>query len=372
MFADAQEIAERSGKNCLVAITDHNTVLGVIEARKILATGKYPNVELISGAEFTVDMSVLNGLFGGKRVFGNCHILAYGFDENNPALIEFSKKYHEGKRPNITFRELVDLMKKTGGKLVIAHPGLIKIHQNGLKGYNGPNVELQRQLYDIAEKAESNRTLLKFIPNSKVILELIIDRLLKLSGGTLVGMERFHPDNYSHGFDKAIGEICQREGLIQTAGSDFHGYNLHTEFSVGNPFTENFQEFYKELLSDCTMYRCGIHVSHLPGIGLLRGENVSEEELNSEIEYISGNGEIITQEQYDQVTTYFGEHLRKINLENNTSRYPKPKKKKSNNNKGKDSNNQNNNHHHRERNHGRKGKKGKFYYPSEDRYDFES
>ena len=359
VLKDAQEIAERSGKDAMIAITDHNTILGIREARRILDSGLYPNVKLISGAEFTVDMNQINGVFGGHKVFGNCHILAYGFDENNPELINYSKNFESGKYGYYSFRELVDVMKRAGGKLVIAHPGLIKVCPKGLAGYNGPDIETQRQCYDAAREAQSNKTILRYIPNSKFVLKLFVERAMKLSGGIVVGMERFHPENYSHGFDKSIEAVCKEFGLIQTAGSDFHGYNLHTEFSVGNPFTEGFQEYYKKMLGDCIGYRNGIHVSYLPGLDALKGKEIPEEEKNSEIKFISGTGEDITREQYNELVGYYETELKKKNLENaGTERYkkyrPVKKSKKHNKNGGKHS--------------GHKKKKQKFYYPEEDTY----
>lgn len=360
VIKDAQEIAERSGKKCLIAITDHNTILGIREARRILKTGLYPNVDVISGAEFTVDMNQINGIFGGHRVFGNVHILAYGFDENNPELINYSKNFEAGKYGYYNFREFVDVMKRAGGKLVIAHPGLIKICPKGLAGYNGTNVEVQRQCYDTAKNAMSSKTILRYVPNSKFVLKLFAERVIKLGGGIVVGMERFHPENYSHGFDKNIEKVCEELGLIQTAGSDFHGYNLHTEFSVGNPFTERFQEYYKQTLKDCMNLRNGIHVSYLPGIELLQGKDIKLEDKNPEIKFISGNGETITREQYNELTSYYEAELKKKNLDNaGTERYQKynPVKKAK--------------HHTKTKHSGHKKKRQKFYYPEEDVYRIE-
>ena len=200
---DAQRIAERSGKDCLVAITDHNSVLGVIEARSILSGGKYDKVKLISGAEFTVSMGELNGIFGGHDVFKNTHILAYGFDENNKELIEYSKKAHSGGKV-LKYSQLVNLVKNAGGYLVIAHPGLIKINQKGLIGYTGE--KYKDEIADIYRNAKSSKTILRHIPNGKVILELFYERLKKLSGGILIGMERFHPDNYFKQFEVKTGK----------------------------------------------------------------------------------------------------------------------------------------------------------------------
>ena len=307
VLKEAQEIAGRSGKDCLIAITDHNTILGIEEAKKLLATGKYPNVKLITGAEFTVDMSELNGVFGGNRVFRNNHILAYGFNEKDPDLIEFSRKFHAGRRPILRYSELVNLIQKAGGHLVIAHPGLIKINSRGIYNYTGPEKDEARET---AQGIRSPKTILRNVPNAKFLLKVFYEQAKKRSGGILAGMERFHPDNYRKGFDKAIGEICENDLMLQTAGSDFHGYHLHTEFSVGNPFTRDFQNFYKDKLNDCTELQNGIHVSHLPGLELLTGEAPSKDR---EIRMINGHGEPITFDQYNIVVDSYREEQKNNN-----------------------------------------------------------
>lgn len=342
VFRDAQTIAERSGKDALVAITDHNTVVGINEARQILSAGKFDKVKLISGAEFTVDMSEINGVFGGNRVFGNMHILAYGFDENNEALIKFSKDFHSGRRGNIKYSELVNLMKNAGGKLVIAHPGIIKVYPKNTMNYSGSNY--QDELTDIRNNARRSKTILRHVPNGKVLLRILVERLTKLGGGTLVGMERFHPDNYYRNFDKEIEKICNEYGFVQTAGSDFHGYNLHTDFSVGNPFTVNFQEFYKHTLQDSMNYRNGLHVSHLPNIELLTGEG----QPSNEIKMITANGEEVTYEQYNSVRHAHHEREKELYTSEKNGEY----------NRG-GSNQKSNSGNGGSNNHKKKGKKGK-------------
>lgn len=99
LLAMAQKRASKVGKDCVIAIADHNTILGVQEARMILNSAegkaKYPNVKLINGIEFTTDLVEVCDLFDGKRVFTRCHTLAYGYDENDSELTAYSRITHK-------------------------------------------------------------------------------------------------------------------------------------------------------------------------------------------------------------------------------------------------------------------------------------
>lgn len=340
VLSEAQEVAERTGKDALVAITDHNTITGVIEARQLLKTGKFDKVKLLSGVEFTVDMSEINGIFGGARVFGNMHILAYGFDENNPDLIEFSKKYQSGKRGNIKYSELVNLVKNAGGYLVVAHPGLIRVFPKNVYYYTGK--DHADELSDIAANAKKNKTILNHIPNGQALLRVLFERLKKLSGGIMVGMERFHPDNYYRSFDYQIDKICSEQGLVQTAGSDFHGYHLHTNYSVGNVFTKEFQEFYKDTLQDSQIYKNGLYLSALPNLNILTG---NPNDKSSEIKMVTAGGEGVTYDQYGAVRGAY----REVEKENYARKKENEEAARNNNN-----NNSNKNNNKKKKKHGKK------------------
>ena len=98
LLEKAQKKALIAGKvDCVISITDHNSILGVKKAREILKRDgktKYPNVKLINGIEFTTDLTELSKEFGGERVFTRCHTLAYGYNENDAELTAYSKVAH--------------------------------------------------------------------------------------------------------------------------------------------------------------------------------------------------------------------------------------------------------------------------------------
>ena len=66
-----------------ISITDHDSILGYLEAKKYLA--KYP-LELISGVEISTNYQS-----------SDVHILAYYFDENNDEFIEMLRKIYDSR-----------------------------------------------------------------------------------------------------------------------------------------------------------------------------------------------------------------------------------------------------------------------------------
>ena len=163
VLRDAQMVADRSGKDCLVAITDHNAISGIAEAKELVASGKYPSVKILSGAEFTVDMTEMNGMFGGAKVFGNMHILAYGFDENHPALAQYARNGGLAVGKNLRYSQLVDIIQQAGGHLILAHPGLIKLNTQNAFFYQ-PEDEYAEQIKAIAQSARKSKTIMRNVP----------------------------------------------------------------------------------------------------------------------------------------------------------------------------------------------------------------
>lgn len=362
VFSDAQKIADRSGRKCLLAISDHNTILGVREAHKILESGKYDKIQLINGAEFTAFIGELNSLFGGKSVFNRAHILAYGFNENDPTLIKFSEDFQAGRISYPSFRELAKMVRNAGGYLIMAHPGLTKVSARGFYYYTGE--KNHDKIVACSQHNGDSKTILRQVSGGQYVLEAIFEKLQEISEGTLVGMERFHPDNYYKGFDNGIEKICNEKGLVQTAGSDFHGYHLHTAFSVGNPFSQTFQEFYKEKLNDCKELRNGLHVSHLPNIEFLTGESKTLKPVDAEKEttFITGKGEDVTYEQYKIVQSALKEELDKRSQNNsqyngNGNKHDRNRDNRKNNKKSKKDKK------------GRHNKKNKYYREQDNSYD---
>jgi hypothetical protein len=68
----------------VLAVTDHDTIAGLDEAA---TAAKHTGIDLISGVELTVSV--------GEDVV---HLLGYGFDPSNPALVAYLDGFREGRR----------------------------------------------------------------------------------------------------------------------------------------------------------------------------------------------------------------------------------------------------------------------------------
>lgn len=89
----AQAKAIKLGKPCVISITDHNSILGSVDAQRLIKTRKYDQVKFINGVEITTDLCELNQMLG-RNIFKRAHILMYNFDETNPELLAYSKITH--------------------------------------------------------------------------------------------------------------------------------------------------------------------------------------------------------------------------------------------------------------------------------------
>ena len=313
---DAQKLAERIGKKCLISITDHNCIGGSIEAKQLVKSKNFNMIELVNGIEISVDVSIVNKIFSGQKAFYKCHILAYGYDETNAELLKVFGDSKSCLSSQYPLPDVVRLIKNAGGKLVIAHPGLIKLNPTALSYYTGK--EYQNEILRIGEVSRTKRTLLKKIRHGDKILKVFYHELKKYDKDIIIGMERFHPDNYEKHIDEKIEAICKEEHLIQTAGSDYHGLRLHPQFSIGNPFTQEYQEFFKKQFKKCHMFRNGVYISHLPCLELLTNSIAINEESDQEIKLINALGEELTYEQYKSVRADLSELHRKMYCSNTT------------------------------------------------------
>lgn len=102
---DIVEEAARLGYDA-IAITDHNTVNGSLEAKAL----KFPNMRVIVSAEFSTQAG---------------HVLAYDIDES----IELRTKRIDGKRYD--FQSLIGEVRRVGGIAVLAHPYNSRIKEHG-------------------------------------------------------------------------------------------------------------------------------------------------------------------------------------------------------------------------------------------------
>ena len=88
----AQAQAERSNKRVCIAITDHESMLGCVEAMKLIKENpeKYNRIDFIPGIEINVSLKKIGLDEDGHAIYHKCHMLGYGFDVENKNLLSYS------------------------------------------------------------------------------------------------------------------------------------------------------------------------------------------------------------------------------------------------------------------------------------------
>ncbi len=226
-----------------VALTDHDTVSGLTEARDRALQRK---IEFVPGLEISV-----------KYDKGTMHILGYYIEWEMPFLDQALKELQEArKRRNplmikrlnelgvhITMDEVRDA--SGGGQIgrphmakVMVEKGYAKSIDDAFERYlkkNGPAyIEKSRldmaSAIDLIRKAGGVPVLAHpFTLNIDIeSLEIFIRRLKKLG---LVGIEAYYSEHTTSQIDDYL-DLARRYDLIVTGGSDFHGHNKD-EIDIG-------------------------------------------------------------------------------------------------------------------------------------------
>ncbi|HXZ85305.1 MAG TPA: PHP domain-containing protein [Myxococcota bacterium] len=243
------ELVQRAAHNrlCGLALTDHDTVDGVAEAR---AEGERAGVEVLAGIELSVNEA------NGARAM---HVLGLGLDHGDPALrarlaqlrasretraarivahlraagIELELSAVEAQagggsigRPHVA-RALVEL-----GAARDVEDAFARYLRRGRPAYE-PNAPLSaREAIELVHAA-GGVAVLAHPPLSAGIdapggLEAFVERLLPLG---LDGLEVWHP-NHKPTQVRRLRRLAQAHGLLETGGSDFHGAD-RPEIDVG-------------------------------------------------------------------------------------------------------------------------------------------
>lgn len=104
---DVKEILDLSKEQNIkcISITDHNSVRAIDEA---MTYGKSIGINVLPGIELDCD-------FNGKSI----HLLGYGFDHKDPIFEQI-----ENDSLNLSLKEGIRTIKRTGGVPILAHPGV--------------------------------------------------------------------------------------------------------------------------------------------------------------------------------------------------------------------------------------------------------
>jgi predicted metal-dependent phosphoesterase TrpH len=238
---DPEEVIRLAAKAGLkaVAITDHDTYDGYFRAK---AAGSDLGVEVIPGIEITAD-------YKGRE----CHILGYGFETGNAGFKQFVQA--QKKRRYNRAKKMLSNLQKFGYDITIdeifAEYGTMNLSRNHIaglmvkKGYttntkavfekwlgnNGPayykiEYESVAAVIEIIKKAGGLSVLahpgIYYLPED-------IDYLIK---NGINGMECIHP-SHNYELQKQYRDICLTHGLIETGGSDFHGFKKEDHANFG-------------------------------------------------------------------------------------------------------------------------------------------
>jgi len=204
-----------------VSITDHDTIAGYLQAKESAAELE---IELIPGVEIT-------SIWNSREV----HLLAYGFDEEDPAFVNLLARQRKARR--IRMRSIVAELNKKGVDIdydevrAIAHTGNVgRPHAASLlikKGYvsSVPEAFIRYLSEDHIKQIQTEYAGIEEVvaitnPHpGPIYSESDLNNILSFG---LDGIECIHP---SHNFNvqRVFSKMAKSRNLLITGGSDYHG-----------------------------------------------------------------------------------------------------------------------------------------------------
>lgn len=221
-----------------LAVTDHDTIDGLVEAR---AAGDRLGVEIIPGVELSVTLD--------ER---EIHLLGYCFDSTNRDLVAHLRAFRTRREERA--ERIIDLLNKQGAALrledvdvhvrggIIGRPhiaqalvarGLVGTYEQAFAWYLkdfGPAF-VPKPLFPAAEAlallhAAGGIGVLAH-PGSRVTGRMIGT----LTRAGLDGLETVHP-SHSLSLTRQFRDVVRERGLIETGGSDYHGFRPGEEKNI--------------------------------------------------------------------------------------------------------------------------------------------
>lgn len=227
----------------VVAITDHDTISGVSEAKR---AGDEMCIQVIRGVELSA------------KEHPNCHILGYGFRDGDTELSRLCEKFRAGR--NERKYKIADFLREKGVKVdlseveelaggeVIARPHFAQVMVK--HGYVANN----RAAFDCyLDTDEFRQRVKRFKADARVCMEAIkaaggkaslahpyqmdlpdddLETLVKqLKGWGLDAIECYYP-KYTPGQQKFYLNLAEKYHLHQTGGSDFHGERVKPDVKL--------------------------------------------------------------------------------------------------------------------------------------------
>ncbi|MBO5884418.1 MAG: hypothetical protein J6Q51_01335 [Clostridia bacterium] len=293
-----QAMAEKKGGDVCFSITDHENMLGCLQADELLKKypEKYNRLKFIPGMELNTSLKSLGLNDEGFATFRKCHLLGYGYDVHDPQLRAFSIlmnkeiKNDEGKKVNIG-RQLVYLKKLAETKYNIQIPyseiepcletkefdkirkafieylcsktgktvtEIIQfVDENLINKYNQDAQVKSKQ--DILEligliKAAGGKVSIahpRSVRYKKNVNDLkngrektfiaFITALQKVTNNGIDGLEIFHSENTDRQFFKMVYQYAKKYNMFLTCGSDYHGGKLHSSKVLSKCLNHTFE-----------------------------------------------------------------------------------------------------------------------------------
>ena len=222
-----------------IAITDHDTVDGCIDARKHI--DKY-NIDFIDGIELSC--------FEDNREY---HILGYGFDLYNPALVKHIEEYKilRMKRAETIHKKLLklgininfnDIVEKAG-KAPVTRPHIAEVIKEAgyverakdafyrYIGDKGPAYE-GKTFFPVANAISMINNAGGIVSLAHPANSIEPKKLYEFIEAGLDGVEVFHPVHNDEQ-KKFYHSIVSQYLLIETGGSDFHGNKEYDYMNLG-------------------------------------------------------------------------------------------------------------------------------------------
>ena len=238
----------------LIALTDHDGISGVAEAR---AEAKKLGVEFVSGIEISAEH-----YFQGKMI--SAHILGYGIEIENKKLLEKMKQLESFRKERN--KQLIIALQEAGydidtedvvfragqtyiGKPLIAraliNKGYIKTKEEAFESeliFENPKIRnIRKEKISIRESIElihgSGGIVVLAHPGrlrkmgefeSEEFYENVNDFVGELKNLGIDGLEAWY-ERFSTKEKEKFAQMGRKYKLILTGGSDFHGENLEAE-----------------------------------------------------------------------------------------------------------------------------------------------
>ncbi|WP_177188063.1 PHP domain-containing protein [Methanolobus profundi] len=261
------ELARRKGLRAL-SITDHDTIDGLEPARKACNEQK---ITFIPGIEFTTETE-----YAGIEV----HILGYNIDPDNHRLLKLTD--HAKENAKEYSRKVCSALEAYGWEIdhsilesvkgiITKHDITMSVTNNDMNNYDfhnqwlsdgSPlNIEMQkfpaRKVIDIIHRSGGKAVCAHMIRTLEQTGNM---PLLPYITGSLVrhgldGFEVFYANSNKEQV-RTMYELCSKQSLIMTGGSDFHGPNRTGRCQLGEYNTYSRYEHHDMIRKLCYSSNC--------------------------------------------------------------------------------------------------------------------